>query len=163
MLIARPGPDAGPAVRHAPTGRPVSGRRSPTAERSDPSPARAERLGDRASVSAAIPADPLIDLAWRAALECFRIRVDDPLATEPDGRVRAVDDAMAITYYKRFRMEIDLDGSIAPPPLPRPFIWVPWDESLIDRPRRGQVPELPRRDRRRTSSPAWATATAASG
>jgi ribosomal protein S18 acetylase RimI-like enzyme len=39
---------------------------------------------------------------------------------------------MAITYYKRFRMEIDLDGSIAIPVLPRPFTWVPWDESLID-------------------------------
>lgn len=39
---------------------------------------------------------------------------------------------MAITYYKRFRMEIDLDGSLAPPVLPPPFRWVAWDESLID-------------------------------
>jgi len=40
---------------------------------------------------------------------------------------------MAITYYKRFRMEVDLDGSVAPPDLPGPFTWVSWDESLIDR------------------------------
>ena len=40
---------------------------------------------------------------------------------------------MAITYYKRFRMEIDLDGSITPPELPPPFWWVGWDESLADR------------------------------
>ncbi len=39
---------------------------------------------------------------------------------------------MAITYYKRFRMEVDLDE---PPPsavLPEDFAWVPWRESLID-------------------------------
>ncbi len=42
------------------------------------------------------------------------------------------DDAMAITYYKRFRMEIDLDGAVAPSVLPRSFVWVPWDESLLD-------------------------------
>lgn len=42
-------------------------------------------------------------------------------------------DAMAITYYKRFRMEIDLDGSLPPPGLPVPFGWVGWDESLLDR------------------------------
>jgi GNAT superfamily N-acetyltransferase len=40
---------------------------------------------------------------------------------------------MAITYYKRFRMEIDLDGWVAPPELPAPFAWVAWDEPLIDR------------------------------
>jgi ribosomal protein S18 acetylase RimI-like enzyme len=39
---------------------------------------------------------------------------------------------MAITYYKRFRMEIDLDGTIEPSALPRSFAWVPWDESLLD-------------------------------
>ena len=42
------------------------------------------------------------------------------------------EDAMAITYYKRFRMEIDLDGSLAPPRLPPPFRWISWEESLID-------------------------------
>src|SRR6201996_2349749 len=30
-------------------------------------------------------------------------------------------------------MEIDLDGAVVPPELPEPFIWVPWDESLLDR------------------------------
>jgi ribosomal protein S18 acetylase RimI-like enzyme len=41
-------------------------------------------------------------------------------------------DAMAITYYKRFRFEIDIDGSQSPPILESPFQWIPWDESLID-------------------------------
>ena len=40
---------------------------------------------------------------------------------------------MAITYYKRFRMEIDLDGTIEPPTLLSPFFWVSWEETLIDR------------------------------
>jgi GNAT superfamily N-acetyltransferase len=39
---------------------------------------------------------------------------------------------MAITYYKRFRMEIDLDGSLLPPQLASPFSWVCWDETLVD-------------------------------
>jgi ribosomal protein S18 acetylase RimI-like enzyme len=39
---------------------------------------------------------------------------------------------MAITYYKRFRMEVDLDGALPPPALPPPFAWVAWQESLID-------------------------------
>ncbi len=39
---------------------------------------------------------------------------------------------MPITYYKRFRMEIDLDGSLMPPRLPAPFGWVAWDESLVE-------------------------------
>ncbi len=38
---------------------------------------------------------------------------------------------MAITYYKRYRMEIDLDGA-PPSPLPEPYWWVAWDEGLID-------------------------------
>jgi ribosomal protein S18 acetylase RimI-like enzyme len=40
---------------------------------------------------------------------------------------------MAITYYKRFRMEIDLEGLAPAPDLPAPFTWVGWDESLVDR------------------------------
>ncbi len=40
--------------------------------------------------------------------------------------------AMAITYYKRFRMEIDLDGSIQSPQLPSGFRWVGWDEELLE-------------------------------
>jgi ribosomal protein S18 acetylase RimI-like enzyme len=38
---------------------------------------------------------------------------------------------MAITYYKRLRMEIDLDGPIVPATLPGRFVWVPWEESLL--------------------------------
>jgi ribosomal protein S18 acetylase RimI-like enzyme len=40
---------------------------------------------------------------------------------------------MPITYYKRFRMEIDLDGSIRGPSLAPPFRWVGWDETLLER------------------------------
>jgi ribosomal protein S18 acetylase RimI-like enzyme len=39
---------------------------------------------------------------------------------------------MAITYYKRFRMEIDLDRAITTALLPRSFAWVPWQESLLE-------------------------------
>jgi GNAT superfamily N-acetyltransferase len=39
---------------------------------------------------------------------------------------------MSITYYKRFRMEIDLDGVPPPMALPAPFRWVAWDEALLD-------------------------------
>jgi ribosomal protein S18 acetylase RimI-like enzyme len=39
---------------------------------------------------------------------------------------------MAITYYKRFRMEVDLDGAPAPTILPPPFSWVSWEETLVD-------------------------------
>ncbi|QEH32885.1 putative acetyltransferase [Aquisphaera giovannonii] len=38
---------------------------------------------------------------------------------------------MAITYYKRLRMEVDLDEPIGPVALPDPYAWIPWDESLI--------------------------------
>ena len=39
---------------------------------------------------------------------------------------------MPITYYKRFRMELDLVGLLAPA-LPCPYRWIPWDETLIER------------------------------
>jgi ribosomal protein S18 acetylase RimI-like enzyme len=39
---------------------------------------------------------------------------------------------MAITYYKRFRMETDLDRVSTAAALPRDFVWVPWDETLIE-------------------------------
>lgn len=40
---------------------------------------------------------------------------------------------MAITYYKRFRMEADLgDGHVSPAALPDGFFWVGWQESLLD-------------------------------
>ncbi len=40
--------------------------------------------------------------------------------------------AMAMTYYKRFRMEIDLDGAISAAALPDSFMWVPWQDSLLE-------------------------------
>ena len=45
----------------------------------------------------------------------------------------ALEHAMPTHYYKRFRMEIDLDGAITGSVLPRRFIWVPWDESLVEK------------------------------
>lgn len=40
---------------------------------------------------------------------------------------------MGLTYYKRFRMEIDLSRRSVPPnPLPRGYRQLRWDESLID-------------------------------
>jgi hypothetical protein len=56
-----------------------------------------------------------------------RIECDDP----GGGRGRSLS-PMAITYYKRFRMEIDLDGIEPLPALPDPFYWVGWDETLLD-------------------------------
>ncbi len=38
---------------------------------------------------------------------------------------------MATTYYKRLRMEIDLDGSIRPVRIPDQFEWISWEESLL--------------------------------
>jgi ribosomal protein S18 acetylase RimI-like enzyme len=39
---------------------------------------------------------------------------------------------MAISYYKRFRMEIDLDVPRPPAVLPPTFRWVPWEEALLE-------------------------------
>jgi ribosomal protein S18 acetylase RimI-like enzyme len=39
---------------------------------------------------------------------------------------------MSTNYFKRFRMEIDLDGAITCAILPRRYVWVPWDESLVE-------------------------------
>ena len=41
-------------------------------------------------------------------------------------------DAMAITYYKRFRMEVDLDRPTPPAALPAGFSWVGWQEGFLD-------------------------------
>jgi ribosomal protein S18 acetylase RimI-like enzyme len=38
---------------------------------------------------------------------------------------------MAITYFKRFRMEIDLGEWLSEPLLPDGFHWIPWGESLV--------------------------------
>jgi ribosomal protein S18 acetylase RimI-like enzyme len=37
-----------------------------------------------------------------------------------------------VTYFKRFRMEIDLRDAPPVPALPGGFHWVPWDESLLE-------------------------------
>jgi ribosomal protein S18 acetylase RimI-like enzyme len=39
---------------------------------------------------------------------------------------------MNITYFKRFRMEIDLRNAPRVPALPEGFFWVPWDDSLVE-------------------------------
>ena len=69
---------------------------------------------------------------------------------------------MAITYYKRFRMEIDLDGAITRSVLPRSFVWVPWEESLLDQHAEVKYRVSSARSTP-TCSPAWAIATAAGG
>jgi ribosomal protein S18 acetylase RimI-like enzyme len=51
---------------------------------------------------------------------------------EKAGMRAACEHAMPMTYYKRFRMEIDLDGAITGGLLPRRFVWVPWAESLVE-------------------------------
>jgi len=37
-----------------------------------------------------------------------------------------------ISYFKRFRMEIDLNDLPPPEPLPPEFAWTAWDESLLE-------------------------------
>ncbi len=39
---------------------------------------------------------------------------------------------MAVTYFKRFRMEVDLDGSVVPSMLPPGYQWVAWEDSLLE-------------------------------
>jgi ribosomal protein S18 acetylase RimI-like enzyme len=36
------------------------------------------------------------------------------------------------TYYKRFRMEIDLQEPLPAPKLPAGYSWVPWEEALLE-------------------------------
>ena len=38
---------------------------------------------------------------------------------------------MAITYYKRFRMEIDLWNEVKEASLPQGYGWIAWDESIL--------------------------------
>jgi len=52
---------------------------------------------------------------------------------ENEGLVGEFDRSLAITYYKRFRMEIELQGPRKIPTLPEECAWVPWEERLIDR------------------------------
>lgn len=39
---------------------------------------------------------------------------------------------MSLTYYKRFKMDIDLRYIPPVPRLPDGYFWVPWDEALLD-------------------------------
>ncbi len=39
---------------------------------------------------------------------------------------------MSITYFKRFKMEINLYAAPPVPALPEVYAWVPWDESLLE-------------------------------
>jgi hypothetical protein len=38
---------------------------------------------------------------------------------------------MAITYFKRFRMEIDLNDWLAEPQLPEGYRWIAWTDALV--------------------------------
>src|SRR5436309_1132826 len=37
-----------------------------------------------------------------------------------------------ISYFKRFRMEIDLNDLPPPEALPQGYTWIAWDQSLVD-------------------------------
>jgi ribosomal protein S18 acetylase RimI-like enzyme len=39
---------------------------------------------------------------------------------------------MSIAYFKRFKMEADLDDVPPVPVLPRGYSWIPWDEDLLE-------------------------------
>lgn len=39
---------------------------------------------------------------------------------------------MRVTYFKRFRMQIDLYEAPAVPELPAGYDWVPWDDALVE-------------------------------
>jgi hypothetical protein len=39
---------------------------------------------------------------------------------------------MVISYFKRYRMEVELAELPAVPPLPAGHSWLPWDETLLD-------------------------------
>jgi ribosomal protein S18 acetylase RimI-like enzyme len=40
---------------------------------------------------------------------------------------------MGVTYFKRYRMEIELQGNLfRPPPLPQGYLLMPWTEALLE-------------------------------
>jgi ribosomal protein S18 acetylase RimI-like enzyme len=56
-----------------------------------------------------------------------------PAAPEKRAANMAVEAAqLPIVYFKRFRMEIDLAEAPPPPLLPPGYVWLPWDEALIE-------------------------------
>lgn len=40
---------------------------------------------------------------------------------------------MSVTYFKRFKMEVDLYAVPSVPALPEAYLWVPWEDALLDR------------------------------
>jgi ribosomal protein S18 acetylase RimI-like enzyme len=52
------------------------------------------------------------------------------LPGQPQGRA-ADSPPGPISYFKRFKMEVDLNA-LPPPVLPAGYFWVPWDRSLLD-------------------------------
>lgn len=37
-----------------------------------------------------------------------------------------------ISYFKRFKMEVELADAPPPPPLPPGYFWAPWDDTLLE-------------------------------
>jgi ribosomal protein S18 acetylase RimI-like enzyme len=72
--------------------------------------------------------DVQIDPGSAPALESFKLESGRGLG---DRSVLPFRPFMAITYYKRLRMEIDLDAPILTLALPNRFVWVAWDEGLL--------------------------------
>ena len=61
---------------------------------------------------------------------------------------------MDLTYFKRYRMEIDLAGcNVEPAPIPDGYRYLPWSPATAGGLCRGQVSELSRRDRRQRVFP----------
>jgi ribosomal protein S18 acetylase RimI-like enzyme len=44
----------------------------------------------------------------------------------------SVEEKRPVSYFKRFKMEIELFDAPAPPSLPEGYYWVPWEDSLLD-------------------------------
>ena len=44
----------------------------------------------------------------------------------------SIDATFSINYYKRYRMEVELAGTPAAPPLPPGYAWQPWHDSLLE-------------------------------
>ena len=53
----------------------------------------------------------------------------------------------AVSYFKRYKMEVDLH-ELPPPALPPGFRWLPWGDEQLAGPRRGPVRELSPGNRR---------------
>lgn len=56
----------------------------------------------------------------------------EPFAATRTARTVQAVGTMKISYFKRFRMEIDLADVPPVPALPEGYFWVPWDEKLVE-------------------------------